>query len=47
MTETYKNVSRRLAKIMADAGAKSLFEARAFRDLCYESKVEAKLRSLV
>lgn len=34
----YNLVSRRLKKIMADAGAESLFEARAFRDLCFVTK---------
>ena len=46
MIGTYKAVSRRLAKIMKDAGAESPFEARAFQLLCYEAKVEVDLRSL-
>jgi hypothetical protein len=45
MMRTYRIISRRLPKIMADAGAKSLFEARAFQDLCYEAKLEVDLRS--
>ena len=39
MMSTFNIVSRRLEKIMAAAGAESLFEARAFQDLCYEAKV--------
>ena len=42
----YRFVSRQSAKIMADAGAASLFEARAFRDLCFVSKgIAEKLQS--
>ena len=42
----YRFVSRRAAKIMADTGAASLFEARAFRDLCFVSKgITEKLQS--
>jgi len=36
---TFNTISRGAVRIMADAGAKSLFEARAFQDLCYEAKV--------
>src|SRR5580658_941107 len=39
MMNAYRAVFRQLAKIAADAGAESLFEARAFRDLCYAAKV--------
>jgi hypothetical protein len=39
MTSTYHAISRRAAGILAAAGATSLFEARAFKDLCYEAKV--------
>jgi hypothetical protein len=46
MMKTYKTISRRLARIMANAGAKSPFEARVFQDLSYEAKIEVKLRSL-
>jgi hypothetical protein len=34
----YRAVCRRLPKIMEDAGAESVFEARAFRDLCFVTK---------
>ncbi len=46
MMGTYTAISRRLRKIMLDAGAKSLFEGRVFLDLCYSIKVEVELRSL-
>jgi hypothetical protein len=39
MMSTFNTISRRSPKILAEAGAKSLFEARAFKDLCYEAKV--------
>lgn len=46
MMIAYGAVIHELAKITADAGADSLFEARAFRDLCYAAKVATeKLRS--
>jgi hypothetical protein len=42
----YTAVRRQLARIMADAGAESLFEARAFRDLCFVAKgITEKVRS--
>ncbi len=41
MMSTFNVISRRAAKIQADAGTTSLFEARAFQDLCYEAKVAA------
>ena len=40
MMSIYRIVNRQLATIMADAGAESLFEARAFQDLCYAAKFE-------
>jgi hypothetical protein len=39
MTSTYNAISRRSGAILAAAGATSLFEARAFQDLCYEARV--------
>ncbi len=39
MMKTYYDISRRCGGILAAAGATSLFEARAFQDLCYEAKV--------
>jgi hypothetical protein len=41
MMSTFTSISRRSAKILAEAGTTSLFEARAFQDLCYEAKVAA------
>lgn len=41
MTSTYHAISRRAPKILADAGAKSLFEARVFQNLCVEAKIAA------
>jgi hypothetical protein len=43
MMSTFNAVSRRVAKILAEAGTNSIFEARAFQDLCYEAKVAAEL----
>jgi hypothetical protein len=46
MMRAYRAVCRQSAKIMADAGAESLFEARAFRDLCFVTKgITEKLQS--
>jgi hypothetical protein len=46
MMRAYKTLSHRMQQIMADAGAESLFEARAFRDLCYVAKgITEKLQS--
>jgi hypothetical protein len=42
MMRTFNTISHRSAKILAEAGAKSLFEARAFQDLCYEAKVASE-----
>jgi hypothetical protein len=41
MISTYHAISLKSATILADAGAQSLFEARAFRQLCYEAGVAA------
>lgn len=41
MTSTYHAISRRAPKILADAGARSLFEARVFQSLCVEAKIAA------
>ena len=46
MMAAYRFVLPRTAKIMADTGAASLFEAWAFRDLCFVSKgITEKLQS--
>ncbi len=42
MMATFNVISRRSAKILAEAGGASLFEARIFQDLCYEAKVAAE-----
>jgi hypothetical protein len=42
MLSTFHAISRRSAKILAEAGATSLFEARVFQALCYEAKVAAE-----
>jgi hypothetical protein len=39
MMRTFRTLSRRSQEIIADAGAKDLFEARAFQLLCYEAKI--------
>jgi hypothetical protein len=39
MMRAYRVVSRLSTKIIADAGAKSLFEAKAFRSLCYAARL--------
>jgi hypothetical protein len=39
MMRAYRIVSLRQTDVIADAGAKSLFEARAFQNLCYAAKV--------
>lgn len=38
MMSAYRAVCRELTRIIEDAGAESLFEARAFRDLCFVTK---------
>lgn len=47
MTSTYRAISRRSAGILAAAGATSLFEARAFQDLCYEARVAVESSALL
>ncbi len=42
MTSTFNALSRRLPTILKQAGAASVFEARAFQDLCYEAKIAAE-----
>ena len=41
MMHSYRDVSRQAAGIMANAGAKSLFEARVFEELCFAARVNA------
>lgn len=45
MMKTFRTVSRRCAVILAAAGATSLFEARAFQDLCFEARVAVEVSS--
>jgi hypothetical protein len=47
MMSTFSTISRKSAKILEEAGTKSLFEARAFKDLCYEAKVAAESQRLL
>jgi hypothetical protein len=47
MMGTFNAISRASAKILAEAGAVSLFEARAFQDLCYAAKIAAENLSLL
>jgi hypothetical protein len=47
MMATFNAISRRSTKILVEAGAASLFEARAFQDLCYAAKVETESLSLL
>jgi hypothetical protein len=47
MMATFNAISRRSAKILAAAGAASLFEARAFQDLCIAAKEAAESWSLL
>ena len=42
MMSTFYAISRRVPKILAEAGTNSLFDGRAFQDLCYQAKVVAK-----
>lgn len=44
MLRTYNAISRESARILADGGADSLFEARAFQELCYEAKIAAEFK---
>jgi hypothetical protein len=41
MMHTYRQVHRKLDEILTNAGTKSLFEARIFKDLCFAAKVNA------
>ena len=41
MMQAYRIVARRQHAIVQAAGAKSLFEANAFQNLCYVAKVAA------
>jgi hypothetical protein len=41
MMKTFNAISRKSRKILTEAGATSLFEARAFKDLCGEAKAAA------
>jgi hypothetical protein len=43
MMSTFHTISRRSVKILAEAGTKNLFEARAFKDLCYEAKLAVEI----
>jgi hypothetical protein len=47
MMNTFNTISRRAGKIMVAAGAASLFEARAFQELCFEAKIAADALQLV
>jgi hypothetical protein len=38
MMQTYRSLSRNLNAITAAAGARSVFEARIFDDLCFAAK---------
>lgn len=42
LMHTYIAISRRSKEVMEEAGARSLFEARTFQDLCFEAKVAAE-----
>lgn len=42
MMSTFNTISRRSEKIQAKAGARTLFEARAFLELCYEARIAAE-----
>ncbi len=42
MMRTFNTILRRSTKILAEAGATTLFEARAFQDLCQQAKVAAE-----
>jgi hypothetical protein len=43
MMSTFHTISRRSVKILAEAGTDNLFEARAFKDLCYEAKLAVEI----
>jgi hypothetical protein len=38
MMKTYRRVGRQLDDVLVNAGANSLFEARAFEDLCFVAR---------
>jgi hypothetical protein len=42
MMRSYKDVVRQSAGIVANAGAKSVFEARVFEDLCFTARANAE-----
>ena len=43
MMRTYRRVSHKVGAITAAAGARSLFEARVFDDLCFAAKAAIRL----
>ncbi len=47
MMSTFYALSRKSADILAEAGTESLFEARVFKDLCYEARVAAEKLTLL
>jgi len=47
MMKTFSAISRKSPKILAEAGATSLFEARVFKDLCGEAKAAANILRLL
>ena len=47
MMSTFNIISRNSARIQEEARAQSLFEAKAFKVLCYEAKVAAANLSLL
>jgi hypothetical protein len=47
MMSTFKTISRRSTQILAEAGGTNLFEARVFRNLCYEAKIAVESQSLL
>jgi hypothetical protein len=47
MMSTFSAISRASGRILADAGAESLFEARVFRELCFEARIAAESLNLL
>jgi hypothetical protein len=47
MMNTFNAISRKSAKVLADAGTKNLFEARAFLQLCYEARLATEKLTLL
>jgi hypothetical protein len=48
MMKTYRIVSRQLRRIATDRGAENLFKPRAFRELCYATRIaveKSRIRS--